>query len=100
VRQLRNLIESMVVLAPEGRSAPATSRATSASAPAPCRCASRAHSQVAGQELEFIFRSLVELKMQMEDLRRRIEERPSQRVEVIEVGGGPAIDPLAPNPEP
>src|SRR5216110_1596209 len=41
VRQLRNLIESMVVLAPEGRFAPAISRATSASVPAPCRCASR-----------------------------------------------------------
>ena len=40
------------------------------------------------QELEFIFRSLVELKLQVEELRRRLEERP-QRVEVIEVGGGP-----------
>ncbi|MGH7521842.1 MAG: helix-turn-helix domain-containing protein, partial [Gemmatimonadales bacterium] len=64
---------------------------------------------VAGQELEFIFRTLVELKMQMEELRRRIEERPSERVEVIEVGSRdsglgiralePSFDPLIPNPE-
>src|SRR5207249_3970339 len=43
--------------------------------------------EIAGQELEFIFRSLVELKLQMEELRRRLEERP-QHVEVIEVGPG------------
>ena len=29
-----------------------------------------------------------ELKLQIEELRRRVEERPAQRVEVIEVGGG------------
>src|SRR5437762_13029101 len=52
--------------------------------------------------------SLVELKMQMEDLHRRIEERPSQRVEVIEVGNQAPdtrhqlghIDPLDSTPEP
>ncbi|MBI4420566.1 MAG: helix-turn-helix domain-containing protein, partial [Gemmatimonadetes bacterium] len=52
---------------------------------------------VAGQELEFIFRSLVELKLQVEELRRRLDERPlSQRVEVIEVGGGGLGGPLGP----
>ena len=50
---------------------------------------------VAGQELEFIFRSLVELKLQVEELRRRLEERP-QRVEVIEVGPGSALSPTVP----
>jgi DNA-binding NtrC family response regulator len=50
---------------------------------------------VAGQELEFIFRSLVELKLQVEELRRRLEERP-QRVEVIEVGPGTALSPSTP----
>jgi DNA-binding NtrC family response regulator len=53
-----------------------------------------------GHELEFIFRSLVELKLQLEELRRRIEEAP-QRVEVIdmtqpreyaEVVSGTAVD--------
>jgi len=47
----------------------------------------RVESGAGSQELEFIFRTLVELKMQIEALRRRIEERPSERVEVIEVGG-------------
>ena len=42
------------------------------------------------RELEFIFRSLVELKLQVEELRRRLEERPG-RVEVIEVGPGAAV---------
>ncbi len=51
--------------------------------------------EVAGQELEFIFRSLVELKLQVEELRRRLDE-PPQRVEVIEVGPGSALTPLAP----
>jgi DNA-binding NtrC family response regulator len=68
--------------------------------------------EVAGQELEFIFRTLVELKMQIEEMRRRIEERPSERVEVIEVGGGSreqgagsrrveaSVDPLDTTPQP
>ncbi len=49
--------------------------------------------------MEFIFRTLVDLKMQLQDLRQRIEERPAERVEVIEVGGGSEIDPLDPSPE-
>src|SRR5205809_183384 len=53
---------------------------------------------VAGQELEFIFHSLVDLKLQIEELRRRIEERP-QRVEVIEVGhGAPPLGPVDAEP--
>ena len=45
-----------------------------------------------GKELEFIFRTLVELKLQVEELRRRLEDHP-QRVEVIEVGahGAPSL---------
>jgi DNA-binding NtrC family response regulator len=45
--------------------------------------------------LEFIFRSLVELKLQVEELRRRLEERPG-RLEVIEVGPGSAISAVGP----
>jgi DNA-binding NtrC family response regulator len=109
VRQLRNLIESMVVLAPEGEI-----RATDI--PRDIREGRRAlpvridaPKSGAGQELEFIFRTLVELKLQLEDLRHRIDERPAERVEVIEVGGGSdghrsrqidGPDPLTPNPEP
>jgi DNA-binding NtrC family response regulator len=38
-----------------------------------------------GHELEFILRSLVELKLQVEELRRRLDDQP-QRVQVIELG--------------
>jgi DNA-binding NtrC family response regulator len=37
-----------------------------------------------GQELEFILRSLVELKLQVEELRRRLDQNP-QRVQVIDL---------------
>jgi len=88
VRQLRNLIESMVVLAPEGEirasDIPRDVRERLRGLPVRVVGSTR---QVAGQELEFIFRSLVELKLQVEELRRRLDERP-QRVEVIEVGHG------------
>jgi len=47
------------------------------------------------RELEFIFRSLVELKLQVEELRRRLEERPG-RVEVIEVGPGTGVSAVTP----
>ena len=96
VRQLRNLIESMVVLAPEGQiqpgDVPREIREGGRGLPMRLPAATR---EIAGQELEFIFRSLVELKLQVEELRRRLEERP-QRVEVIEVGSGatalPTVD--------
>ena len=50
------------------------------------------------REVEFIFRSLVELKLQVEELRRRLEERPPSPVEVIEVGPGSQVGPVAPLP--
>jgi DNA-binding NtrC family response regulator len=87
VRQLRNLIESMVVLAPEGEiratDIPRDIRERGRGLPVRVVGATR---DVAGKELEFIFRSLVELKLQVEELRRRLDERPApHRVEVIEV---------------
>ena len=113
VRQLRNLIESMVVLAPEGEiragDIPRDVRERTRTLPVRIAAPVRPESGAGSQELEFIFRTLVELKMQLEALRRRIEERPSERVEVIEVGGSesPApgsrlLDPLdsTPVPEP
>jgi DNA-binding NtrC family response regulator len=97
VRQLRNLIESMVVLAPEGeiRAAdiPRDIRELGRGRGLPMRLPSTSR-DVAGQEVEFILRSLVELKLQVEELRRRIEDRPAQRVEVIEVGGPLDAEPL------
>jgi len=116
VRQLKNLIESMVVLAPEGEirasDIPRDIRERTRILPVRIAPPPGAAREIAGQELEFIFRTLVELKMQLEDLRGRIQERPSERVEVIEVGGGsreqgagsrsiPAsVDPLDATPEP
>jgi DNA-binding NtrC family response regulator len=105
VRQLRNLVESMVVLAPEGEirasDIPRDIRERGRGLPMRLPVATR---DVAGQELEFIVRSLVELKLQVEELRRRLDERPSslpaQRVEVIEVGGPAPLDVEAlPEPE-
>jgi len=92
VRQLRNLIESMVVLAPQGeiRAAdipPDIRERGGRGGGLPVLVPGRASRDVAGQEVQFILRSLVELKLQIEELRRRVEDRP-QRVEVIEVGGG------------
>src|SRR5881227_2961491 len=98
IRQLRNLIESMVVLAPEGEirasDIPGDIRERGRGVGLPMRIPG-ATRDIAGQELEFIFRSLVELKLQVEDLRRRLEERP-QRVEVIEVGPGSGLTSVAP----
>src|SRR5881396_1537843 len=111
VRQLRNLIESMVVLAPEGeiRASDIPRDIRERSSTLPVRIAPAPPREIAGQELGFIFRTLVELKLQIEEMRRRIEDRPSERVEVIEVGTrdsglGTRIleaspDPLAPSPE-
>src|SRR5438034_8514083 len=111
VRQLKNLIESMVVLAPEGeiRATDIPRDIRERSSTLPVRIAPAPPREIAGQELGFIFRTLVELKLQIEEMRRRIEDRPSERVEVIEVGtrdSGLATrileaspDPLAPSPE-
>jgi DNA-binding NtrC family response regulator len=102
VRQLRNLIESMVVLAPEGQiratDIPPDIRERTRTLPVRIE---QGPGGVGTKELEFIFRTLVELKMQLEDLRRRVE-RPAERVEVIEVGPrefAAVPDPLAPGPE-
>ncbi len=97
IRQLRNLIESMVVLAPEGEirasDIPKDIREHGSILPmrllGPSRDVGGAGG-VGGQELEFIFRSLVELKLQVEELRRRLEDQPG-RVEVIEVGPGSGV---------
>jgi DNA-binding NtrC family response regulator len=112
VRELRNLIESMVVLAP-GREIQASDipreirdggmRFLPMTLPESRR-------DIAGHELEFIFRSLVELKMQIEEMKRRLDEGISP-VEVIDIGraytstrdgdhGAHAIPADAPAPEP
>ena len=80
VRELRNLIESMVVLSP-GREIgpediPPQIRDSSGARFLPVHLGPviREREGSDGRELEFILRSLVELKLQMEELRRRVDE--------------------------
>lgn len=79
VRELRNLIESMVVLAPgreiETPDIPRTIRdgGSQRLLPVPIGPLVREGARAEGRELEFIVRSLVELKLQVEELRRRID---------------------------
>ncbi len=80
MRELRNLVESMVVLSP-GREIgaediPREIRDGGAPRLLPVHVGPvlRATEGVAGRELEFIVRSMVELKLQVEELRRRLDE--------------------------
>jgi len=80
VRELRNLIESMVVLSP-GREIgeediPPQIRDANGARFLPVHVGPilRDREGSDGRELEFILRSLVELKLQMEELRRRVDE--------------------------
>jgi DNA-binding NtrC family response regulator len=95
VRQLRNLIESMVVLAPgaEIRASDIPQDVLEgAGSLLPMRLAQAGQGGgaggamgAAGPEFEFILRSLVDLRLQIEEMRRRLDERP-QRVQVIDLG--------------
>jgi DNA-binding NtrC family response regulator len=88
VRQLRNLIESMVVLAPGAEIRASDIPADILEGPGsllPVRVAQAGQGGgPGGQEFEFILRSLIELKLQVEELRRRLDDQP-QRVQVIEL---------------
>jgi DNA-binding NtrC family response regulator len=99
VRELRNLVESMVVLA-HGREIVADDipRAIRDGGgrrllPVPVGPMVQGAERAQGRELEFIVRSLVELKLQVEELRRRmdVEQRPPMGWvgEVHSVGGHP-----------
>ncbi|MGH7624473.1 MAG: sigma-54 interaction domain-containing protein [Gemmatimonadaceae bacterium] len=80
VRELRNLVESMVVLAPgheiTAENIPRQIRdgGSARFLPVPVGPYVRAQESAGGRELEFIIRSLVELKLQVEELRRRVGE--------------------------
>jgi DNA-binding NtrC family response regulator len=85
VRQLRNLIESMVVLAP-GREItpddiPMEVRTGSSYLPVymPHVAVQAGEATAGGRELEFIVHSLVDLRLQVEELRRRVDQN-TQRV--------------------
>jgi DNA-binding NtrC family response regulator len=80
VRELRNLIESMVVLAPNHEIQPGDLprhiRESGAARLLPVHVGPivRGQESASGRELEFIVRSLLELKLQVEELRRRIDD--------------------------
>ena len=100
IRQLRNLVESMVVLSPgheiTAEDIPREIRDGAARfLPVPVGRTAAGSGRVeepamGGRELEFIIRSLVELKLQVEELRRRVGE---DRVGAA-LGTGPSRDVL------
>ncbi len=93
VRQLRNLVESMVVLAPGAEIRASDIPADvleGAGTLLPMRMQQQGR-DVPVQELEFILRSLVDLRLQIEELRRRLDDHP-QRVQVIELADHSVVD--------
>jgi DNA-binding NtrC family response regulator len=96
VRELRNLVESMVVLAPgnliRAEDIPEEIRRERGEALLPVRAASeeggfpeRLDAERTGaEEMEFIFRTLIDLKMDVEDLRREFERYRERHPELLE----------------
>ncbi|MBI3567659.1 MAG: sigma-54-dependent Fis family transcriptional regulator [Gemmatimonadetes bacterium] len=93
VRELRNLVESMVVLAhgreigvddipPQIRGASGAGRLL----PVHIGPVMREGERAEGRELEFIVRSLVELKLQVEELRRRVDDDRTHLANLAAVG--------------
>jgi DNA-binding NtrC family response regulator len=97
VRELRNLVESMVVLAP-GREItaddiPREIREGGSSRYLPVHVGPviRGSMQADGREMEFIVRSLVELKLQIEELRSRVNEMGAVQADVTaQLHGSPS----------
>jgi DNA-binding NtrC family response regulator len=89
VRELKNLIESMVVLAPgrviQPQDIPPEIRLATPGhlnlLPAPLRLPEQ-HGNGPAPELEFIFRTLIQLRMDVDDLRRQFEDYRSQHPEL------------------
>ena len=118
VRELRNLVESMVVLShgreilPDDLPPQIREGGSARWLPVPVGPMARAQQAVRedGRELEFILRSLLELRLQVEELRRRLDEAPAEPVrdgfigEVLPNGSQPrfprAPQRLAPREEP
>ena len=95
VRELRNLVESMVVLSP-GREITASDiprqlreGGNARFLPVPVGAVLRGQEGTTGRELEFIVRSLVELKLQVEELRQRVDDGREARE--IRLGDGEVL---------
>jgi DNA-binding NtrC family response regulator len=104
VRELRNLVESMVVLS-HGKEIGVTDiprgiREDSGDRRLPVFVGPivREGERAEGRELEFIVRSLVELKLQVEQLRRRVDEERERFGAVGAVSNAIAIGGIAPPP--
>jgi DNA-binding NtrC family response regulator len=104
VRELRNLIESMVVLAPGHEIGVADippqirdglTRLLPVRMPVvpSDRRGGDNGGLIGSAELEFILRNLVELKVQVEELRRRLDQAPPPRSDALVAGG--AVEPLS-----
>ena len=80
VRELRNLVESMVVLShgreiePDDLPRPLREGGGARFLPVRVGPVARESERAEGRELEFILRSLLELKLQVEELRRRMDD--------------------------
>jgi DNA-binding NtrC family response regulator len=89
VRELKNLVESMVVLSPGRVIAPQDippeirdARGRSRLLPVPISRAPSAEGGTTPAELEFIFHTLIQLRMDVEDLRGQFDEYRRHRTEV------------------
>lgn len=96
VRELRNLVESMVVLA-TGREIgvqdiPSQLRGAGSDRFLPVHVGPmiREGERAEGRELEFIVRSLLELKLQVEELRRRVDDDRAHFSTIAATGIAPA----------
>src|SRR5690349_4905616 len=98
VRQLRNLIESMVVLAPGTEIRASDIPPDILEGPGTMLPARVPPRELPSQELEFILRSLVDLRRQIEELRRRLDE-PAQRLQVIDLGNHAPVVDVIPEPD-
>jgi DNA-binding NtrC family response regulator len=101
VRELRNLIESMVVLAP-GREIgaadiPRMIREGGAARFLPVHIGPVVRGAVGaeGRELEFLVRSMLELRLQVEELRRRLDESRDDHEVWMENGNTREVHPAA-----
>jgi DNA-binding NtrC family response regulator len=100
VRELRNLVESMVVLAPGREIGPADiprqirEGGSARFLPVHVGPLMRERAGGEGRELEFILRSLVELKLQVEELRRQLGDERAAREQLARAAGalGTPID--------
>jgi DNA-binding NtrC family response regulator len=102
VRELKNLVESMVVLSPGRIIRPEDippeirdARGRSRLLPVPIRRPEPVGQAVPTPELEFIFRTLVQMRIDVEDLRRQFDEYRQSQPEIRSAYAGYPLPPAA-----